>query len=217
MDYRCRLGQLGDSSTASGSNDPRGTLEPCYGQAVVTYFFHSHCTSFHIFTLIFLLSSSLSLSYFILVVAMCKCLGKHSCMSSLFPIAILNGTYLVFSQNKMILDSVENLPVKNYYNYNNNDNYYYYSQKNMCHILLSCLMYRWTPPRELHNQWRNSRCRLGHQVIHPLHWGVMTIGGIKPELQLGCQGFFFCCTSFHTHSFLLAFFLCFFVLFHSCC
>ena len=38
------------------------------------------------------LSSSLSLSYFILAIPMRKCLGKHWCMSSSFPIAILNGT-----------------------------------------------------------------------------------------------------------------------------
>ena len=36
----------------------------------------------------------LFLSYFILAVPMRECLGKHSCMSSLFPIAILNGTCL---------------------------------------------------------------------------------------------------------------------------
>ena len=37
--------------------------------------------------------SSVSLSYFILAVPMRGCLGKHSCMSSPFPIAILNGTF----------------------------------------------------------------------------------------------------------------------------
>ena len=41
---------------------------------------------------LFLPSSFLSLSYFILAVPMRKCLGKHSCTSSTFPIAILNGT-----------------------------------------------------------------------------------------------------------------------------
>ena len=43
------------------------------------------------FVLLFLLSS-VSLSYFNLAVPMRKCLGKHSCMSSQFSIAILNGT-----------------------------------------------------------------------------------------------------------------------------
>ena len=38
------------------------------------------------------LSSSLSLSYFILAVPLRKCLGKHSCVSSSFPIVILNDT-----------------------------------------------------------------------------------------------------------------------------
>ena len=32
-----------------------------------------------------------SLSYFIFAVPMHECLGEHSCMSSIFPIAILNG------------------------------------------------------------------------------------------------------------------------------
>ena len=40
-----------------------------------------------------LLSSSVSLSCFILAVLVRKCLGKHSCMSFLFPIAILNDTF----------------------------------------------------------------------------------------------------------------------------
>ena len=39
-----------------------------------------------------LLSSAVSLSYFNLAVPMRKCLGKHSCMSFPFTIAILNGT-----------------------------------------------------------------------------------------------------------------------------
>ena len=49
---------------------------------------------FSILTPLFCVSSSVSLSYLILVVPMRKCLGKHSCMSSPFPIAILNGTFL---------------------------------------------------------------------------------------------------------------------------
>ena len=44
------------------------------------------------FILLFLPSSSVSLSNFYLAVPIRGCLGKHSCMSSPFPIAILNGT-----------------------------------------------------------------------------------------------------------------------------
>ena len=44
------------------------------------------------FILLFLLSFSVSSSYFNLAVPMRKCLGKHSCMSSPFSIVILNGT-----------------------------------------------------------------------------------------------------------------------------
>ena len=37
-------------------------------------------------------TSFVSLFYFVLAVPMLECLGKHSCLSSPFPIAILNGT-----------------------------------------------------------------------------------------------------------------------------
>ena len=46
-------------------------------------------------TPLYLPSSSVSLSCFILAVPMRKSLGKHWCISSTFPIAILNG-YLFF-------------------------------------------------------------------------------------------------------------------------
>ena len=46
-------------------------------------------------------SSSVSLSYFILAVFMRECLGKHSWMSSQFPIAILNGTFFLTAQPHM--------------------------------------------------------------------------------------------------------------------
>ena len=46
---------------------------------------------FSILTPLFL-SSPVPLSYFKFAVPMCECLGKFSCISSSFPIAILNGT-----------------------------------------------------------------------------------------------------------------------------
>ena len=52
---------------------------------------------FPILTPLFLPPSCVSLSYFILAVPMRKCLGKHSCISSPFPIAILNGTFFFHS------------------------------------------------------------------------------------------------------------------------
>ena len=42
-----------------------------------------------IVTPLFLTSLSVSLSYFILAVPMSECLGRHSCMSFPFPVAIL--------------------------------------------------------------------------------------------------------------------------------
>ena len=56
---------------------------------------------FSILTPLFLPPSSVSLSYLILAVPMRKCLGKHSRMSSPFPIAILNGTFIFRSVKAM--------------------------------------------------------------------------------------------------------------------
>ena len=59
------------------------------------------------FTPLFVPSSSVSFSYFILAVPMHECLGKHSCLSSPFPIAILNGTssFLSLVQEKLNMPS----------------------------------------------------------------------------------------------------------------
>ena len=59
---------------------------------------------------LFLPSSSVSLSYFILAVSFHECLGKHSCMSS-FPIAILNGTFF-FRELKKLIALAESAPIK---------------------------------------------------------------------------------------------------------
>ena len=54
-----------------------------------------------ILTPLFLPSSSVSVSFFVLAVPMRDCLGKHSCMSSPCPIAILNGTFF-FSRVEIV-------------------------------------------------------------------------------------------------------------------
>ena len=66
---------------------------------------------FSVLTPLFLQSSSVLLSDFILAVPMRGCLGKHSCISSQFPIAILNGTsfFLSLMQEKL------NMPSGRYY------------------------------------------------------------------------------------------------------
>ena len=56
-----------------------------------------------------LASSSVSLPYFILAVPMRKCLGKHPCMSSPFPIAILNGTFFFRSVNNWKLSAIKQI------------------------------------------------------------------------------------------------------------
>ena len=66
---------------------------------------------FSILTPLFCPSSSVSLSYFILAVPIRKCLGKHSCMSSPFPIAMLNGTSSFLS---LVQENI-NMPSEHYY------------------------------------------------------------------------------------------------------
>ena len=71
-------------------------------------FFFVRALLLSILTPLFLPSSSVSLSYFVLVVPIPECSGKHSCRSSTFIIAILNGTsstvqlqvHNVYSQRK---------------------------------------------------------------------------------------------------------------------
>ena len=54
-----------------------------------------------ILTPLFLPSSFVSLSYFILDVPIRECVGKHSCKSSTFAIAILNGIYIRFPRDEI--------------------------------------------------------------------------------------------------------------------
>ena len=56
-------------------------------------FFFMPALLLSILTPLFLASSSLSLSYFVLAVLLLERLGKRSHMSSTFPIDILKGTY----------------------------------------------------------------------------------------------------------------------------
>ena len=56
---------------------------------------------------------SVSLPYFILAGPMRECLGKHSCMSSTYPIAILNGAYLIISTGEIVLALAKASPMKN--------------------------------------------------------------------------------------------------------
>ena len=70
-------------------------------QAVETYFFCVSALLLSMLTPLFLPSSSVSWSYFILAVSMLECLGKHQCMNFQFPIAILNGTFS-FSRGEIV-------------------------------------------------------------------------------------------------------------------
>ena len=65
---------------------------------------------FSILTPLFCVSSSVSLSYFILAVPMRECVGKYS-LSSPFPIAILNGTSSFLS---LVQENI-NMPSGHYY------------------------------------------------------------------------------------------------------
>ena len=59
-------------------------------------FFDTHVSPSSVFSL---LTVSLFLSYLIFAVPIRKCLGKHSCMSSTFPISILNRTDVFWQCN----------------------------------------------------------------------------------------------------------------------
>lgn len=65
-------------------------------------FFLVHAVFTSIFTLIFLHSFSVPLSYFILEIPMHKCSGKHSCLSSTLSMAILNAPFF-FRETKWSL------------------------------------------------------------------------------------------------------------------
>ena len=79
-----------------------------------------------ILTPLFSPSSSVSLSYFVLAVPMRECLGKHSCVSSPYPMAILNGTFL-FSRGEIVcnLGRTSSIKIKS------NPNYFYYNNDNI--------------------------------------------------------------------------------------
>ena len=66
---------------------------------IIFSFFCTSCASFHVFTLLVLPSSSVSLSYFILAIPMRQCSEEHSCVSSTFPAAGLNDTSIRTRQN----------------------------------------------------------------------------------------------------------------------
>ena len=66
---------------------------------------------FYILTPLFLSSSSVPLSYFSHAVPMRECLRKHSCMSSPFPTAVLNGTSSFLS----LVQEHINMPSGHYY------------------------------------------------------------------------------------------------------
>ena len=89
MDYWSRFSSLGHSSNASGKETPGvrqawATIRPLGFVFVATVL--------SIFTLLCMLLFSVFLCYFKIAVPMRKCSEEHACMSSTFPLAILNGT-----------------------------------------------------------------------------------------------------------------------------
>ena len=99
MDYRCRLFSLGNASTATRHSDSGGIVGPSYSLFIALAVTFVPALLLSILTDFFLPFSSVSLSYFIIAVQMRECLGKHSCIRSTFPIAILNGTCFFARRN----------------------------------------------------------------------------------------------------------------------
>ena len=90
--------KLFNSSAAPESSDPDGLKGPSYSKTVGTIFLGPDVllSIYSLFSS--LAASSVSLYYFVLAaVPMCTCFGKHSCMSSIFPIAMLNGQLFFFA------------------------------------------------------------------------------------------------------------------------
>ena len=89
MDYRYRSNSLGNSSTASGNGDhERGPELQLRRRDLFLlgpiYFLPYSLSSSYILPLCLLL-------HFVVAFPMRKCSGKHSCVSSTIPIAMLNG------------------------------------------------------------------------------------------------------------------------------
>ena len=87
-DGKCRLVRQFIHCYGAQRSREDGRPELLFRASGLLFFFCAHITSFH--TDSFLITC-VSLSYFILAVDMLECLGKHSCMSCIFSIAILNG------------------------------------------------------------------------------------------------------------------------------
>ena len=90
----CMLSSLGNSSITSGLPTPGGLCARATVRPSFLVFFRACCTYFFSYSLFSSYLLPVSLSCFILAVPLCKCLGKHSCMSFTFPVAILNSTKL---------------------------------------------------------------------------------------------------------------------------
>ena len=106
MDCRCNLGSLSNSSTAAGNGDHGGTVGQSYRLAVGTYFFRDLFTYFHFQSFLLAFHPFLFLCRIPILLFPCtpKCLGEHSCVSSAFSIALLNGT-CCFCSTKTVLSS----------------------------------------------------------------------------------------------------------------
>ena len=99
MDYRCRLGSFGNSSTASWSSNPCGTLSPSYSYSVGIHFF------LPFFPYSFFSSHLLPLFICLILLLLFPCTNvweSYSCMSFTFPISTLNGTCFLRSAKTVI-------------------------------------------------------------------------------------------------------------------
>ena len=67
MVYRCRLGELGNSLTGTGSSDPLETVGPTYSWGVGTSFFPTRCSFFYIYIYIYSIFSFHLLPLFLLL------------------------------------------------------------------------------------------------------------------------------------------------------
>ena len=111
MDYRCRLGLLGNSSTAAGHSDPCSTCRSELQLGRLDFFFFVPALLLSILTPLFS-HSSVSLSYFILAVPMREFFVKHSCMNFTFSITMPFLRILRTPEAQFIATKLTILPMK---------------------------------------------------------------------------------------------------------
>ena len=111
MDYMCRVGSLGNSSTAYGSIDHGVTVGP---SCMYCHFYRVRRTPFHIFTTLFLPSSSVSFFLFNFCCTHAQVFGKALMHEFRISCSHTGRCFLFFEKKAKVKSSMaRSLPVEN--------------------------------------------------------------------------------------------------------